>query len=55
MNFLNKDFIVKIFPSLQFVTCILACIVYLYYKEYRQACYWFFAAGITGTVAYLLK
>jgi hypothetical protein len=50
-----REGLIDFFPIIQFCSCVLACVVYMYYGEYRKATYWFFASGITGTVTWLLK
>jgi hypothetical protein len=50
-----KEIAIKLFPTIQMLSCVGACTIYTWYGEWRQALYWFFAAGLTAVVTYLLK
>ncbi len=42
----------KVLPVAQFVLCLGASLIYFVTGDWRHGLYWFFAAGITGTVTF---
>jgi len=40
------------FPTILIVLDVMAAIVYMCYGDWRKACYWLFAAGLTFVVTY---